>query len=172
MKQQTFLRLALLFPYALWAVCVLVTLLVASPTDATENWNLIFFPIIFYVLGIFVWIVPYTILAIGLWLWSRGKAAKQIAKLFAFSPIMLAVLIALLLLPLSMDGNLAGSGLSNLSLEFAASVLGMAGLALAYGYFCIGIVIAIYEILKTLQVIKGEESAAAPVMLEPITVLQ
>ncbi len=159
MKQQTFLKLALLFPYALWAVGVLITILVPSQPDAAENWNLMLLPVIFYVLGIFVWIVPYTILAVGLWLWSRGKAAKQIAKVFAFSPIMLAVLIALLLLPLSMDENLAATGLSNLSLEFAASVVGMAGFALAYGYFCIGMIVVIYEILKRLQVIKDAEAS-------------
>ncbi len=159
MKQQTFLKLALLFPYALWAVGVLITILMPSQPDASENWNLMLLPVMFYVLGIFVWIAPYTILAVGLWLWSRGKAAKQIAKVFAFSPIMLAVLIALLLLPLSMDENLAAAGLSNLSLEFAASVVGMAGFALAYGYFCIGMIVVIYEILKRLQVIKDAEAS-------------
>ncbi len=172
MKQQAFLKLALLFPYALWAVCVLLTILLPPQQDPSESWNLVALPIIFYVLGIFVWIVPYTILAIGLWLWSRGKAARQIAKVFAFAPIMLAVLIALLLLPLSIDWNQTGIGLSNLTLELAAAVVGMAGFALAYGYFCIGMIVVIYEILKRLQIIRSDDEESTRVMLAPITVPQ
>jgi hypothetical protein len=158
MKPKTFLGLALLFPYALWAVCALIAFLLSSQ-DLSTNWNIVLTPVFYYAIGIVIWIAPYTVLAIGLGLWSRGKAIQRIAKVFAFSPFMLAVLLVMMMLIMSVDWNHIGAGLSYLSPDFGISVAAITGLALVYGYFCIGIIVGIYKILKMLKMIKTEEEA-------------
>src|SRR5262245_34437774 len=150
MRPKTFLGLALLFPYALWAVCALMAFLLSSQNLST-NWNIVLTPVFYYAIGIVVWFVPYTFLVSGLWLLSRGKVTRHIAKVFAFSPFMLAILLAMMMLIISFDWNNLGAGLSHLSLDFGMSIIAIAGLALVYGYFCIGVIVGIYKILNMLK---------------------
>ena len=166
MKPRTYLGLALLFPYLLWIICAPIAYLLSS-RDLSANWNIILAPVAYYVLGIVLWIAPYTLLALGLGLWSRGKATRQIAKVFAFSPFMLAILLALIMLVFLIDWHNIGTVLSNLSSDFGMSILAVAGLALIYGYFCIGIIAGIYKILKMLRIIKDEEAAAQSLISQP-----
>lgn len=158
MKPKTFLGLALLFPYMSWVICALIAFLLSSQ-ELSAAWNALLAPVFYYAIGIVIWIAPYTLLAIGLGLWSRGKAPRQIAKVFAFSPFMLAVLLVMMMLIISIDWNHIGAGLSYLSPDFGMSMLAIAGLALIYGYFCIGIIVGIYKVLKMLKMIKDEEEA-------------
>jgi hypothetical protein len=159
MKPKTFLGLALLFPYMVWVICALIAFLLSSQ-DLSATWNTVLAPVFYYVLGIVVWIAPYTILAIGLGFWSRGKTARQVAKVFAFSPFMLAILLVVMMLLVSINwNNLGAAGLTYLAPDFGILVAAIAGLALVYGYFCIGMIVGIYKILKMLKMIKVEQEA-------------
>ena len=70
MKPRTYFRLALLFPYLLWGICALIIFLLSSLEFRVLDWLLI--PFMIYVLGIILWLVPYTVLAVGMWIWSRN----------------------------------------------------------------------------------------------------
>jgi len=72
MKPLTYFRLALSFPYILWGICALIFLFV-SKLEISGNWNIVLMPLLFYVFGIILWFIPYTALAIGMWIWSRNK---------------------------------------------------------------------------------------------------
>ncbi len=102
MKPRTYFVVALLFPYILWGMCALIVASLSLVQEMPETWNIVLMPIVFYAFGVILWFVPYTLLAIGMWIWSRNKSATALYKLSMLAPILLlplmlieAVLIAL-----------------------------------------------------------------------------
>lgn len=121
-----------------------------------------------YAIGIFIWGIPYTLLAIGLGLWSRSKPTQKILKTFAWSPVLLAVLISLEMIVFSVNWNDLGTALSQNSTDFGLGVLGMGALAIVFGYLSIGIVVGIYKVLTSLNLIKNEEQMPNPIQDTPL----
>jgi hypothetical protein len=166
MKPQTFLRLSLLIPYLLWGLSAIIVAVVGSSTNTPFGTNpiinaLLYIPML-YALGIFIWGIPYTILAVGLGLWSRGKPTQKILRTFAWSPVMLAILISLEMIAFSINWNDLGASFSQNSTDFGASILGMGALAIAFGYLSIGVVAGVYKLLTLLNLIKNEEQMPNP----------
>ena len=160
MKPQTLLRLSLIIPYLLWVLSAIIVMVVSSSKNtafaSSAIINVLLYVPMLYALGIYLWGIPYTLLVIGLWLWSRGKTTQKIIRTFALSPLMLAILISLELLAFSINWNDLGAGFSQNSADFGASVLGLGMLAIVFGYLSIGVVMGIYKVLTLLNFIKNE----------------
>jgi len=77
MKPQTLLRLSLIIPYLLWGLSAIIVAVVGSskntPFDTSSIINVLLYIPMLYAFGIFIWGIPYTLLAVGLGLWSRNK---------------------------------------------------------------------------------------------------
>jgi len=160
MKPHTLLRLSLVIPYLLWGISMIIVMIVSSSNSTAFDSNsfinvLLYIPML-YAFGIIIWGIPYTLLAVGLWLWSRGKLVRKTIKVFALSPIMLAMLIAFEISALSINWHDIRAGFSQNSADFGTSVLAMAGIALVFGYLSIGVVAGIYKVLTMLNLIKAE----------------
>ncbi len=165
MKPKTFLRLTLLIPYLLWGISAIFMLVVSSLPTALDASSpiintLAMIPIL-YSFGIVLWGIPYTLLAVGLWLWSRGKPTKKIIKTFAWAPILL--IVPMMIETLIMDyrsfrsySELARNWQSFWS-GFAYSTVTLTGLSLAFGYLCIGLAYGVYKLLWKLKLILDEQ---------------
>ena len=163
MKSQTYLRLSLLIPYLFWIVSAGVT---AITNQFPEYENIIGYIAIFYTIGIIIWGIPYTILAIALWFWSRGKDTRKVARIFALSPILLGILLVIEILIVSINWSDISNSFLQPSSDFTASILTLGGLSLLYGYLCIFIAAGLYKLLKAFKVIKAEVTSISPNALE------
>ena len=88
MTAKDYLRITLLFPYAGWFILGIITSkeLGFHLPDYMEE------AVFLYTIGIFIWFIPYTLLALVLRKWSTNKEEKQILKNFAFAPMYLALI--------------------------------------------------------------------------------
>lgn len=151
MKPRTYFGLALLFPYILWVICALIAFILSGQETST-GWDILLTPVFFYAIGILIWFIPYTLLAIGLWIWSRNKSVTALFRAGMASPVIFGVLMLL-------EGllvNLPASDLAQLGRELPGQVALLGGLSLLFGYFCVGIALGIYKILKTRKFIAEE----------------
>ena len=166
MKPQTLLRVSLIIPYLLWGLSAIIVAVVGSsknsPVDTSPIISMLLYIPMLYALGIFIWGIPYTLLAVGLGLWSRNKPTQKIIRVFALSPVMLAILISLEIFAFSINWNDLGAGFSQNSTDFGASILGIGALAVVFGYLSIGVVAGIYKVLTLLNLIKNENEIAHP----------
>lgn len=151
MKPQTYFRLALLTPYTLWALCALVAYLL-SGQELSATWETVLMPVFFYAIGIILWFIPYTLLAIGMWIWSRKKSVLALFRAALVSPVLLGILMLI-------EGllvNLPPSDMAQLARELPGQVAFLGGLSLLFGYLCVGIALGIYKLLKARNIIAEE----------------
>jgi len=136
MKPRTYFGLALLFPYMLWGICALVVLIL-SYQEISEPWNIVLMPISFYAFGILLWFIPYTVLAVGMWIWGKNKSTPALRKLVMVAPIILFTFMLIEAILISLPTNYA----------FPALFL-LGGFSLVFGYLCVGIAMGIFKILQ------------------------
>lgn len=151
MKPRTYFGLALLFPYILWAICALIAFTLSGQETST-GWDILLMPVFFYAIGILLWFIPYTLLAIGLWIWSRNKSVTGLFRAAMAAPVLMGVLMLL-------EGllvNLPASDLAQLGRELPGQIALLGGLSLVFGYVCVGIAWGIFKILKTRKFIAEE----------------
>jgi hypothetical protein len=152
MNTRTYLRLSLLTPYLLWLTLAGILFLInrsSSPMESGTVSDVILGAAYIYTIGIGIWILPYTLLAVGLWIWSKGKPADKTARLFAFSPLIMAILVAVEMGILSILWG--GGGASS---DFGASMLAIGGLAILFGYLIIGMVAGMYKLFSRIHIIR------------------
>lgn len=156
MKPRTYFGLALLFPYILWVICALAAFLFSS-LETTPAWDILLMPIMFYAFGILLWFIPYTILAISMWIWSRNKSTAALYKLALTAPLLLVVLmlIEVVLVSLPVDS------VAELTKDLLGQTALMGGFSLAFGYLCVGIALGIFKLLQARKVI-AEETPLQP----------
>ena len=148
-KPQNVLRLLLLLPYLAWGGALLFTALIAVSPENLPPIN-VFFDILagvvsFYTIGILVWGIPYTILAVGLFLWSIKKPAPLIYKVFFFSPFLLSILA---IPELALVAFWPPQALSTKSLvDFLSYVLITVIPMLVIGYVFVGLGSLLYKII-------------------------
>jgi hypothetical protein len=151
MKPQTFFRLALLFPYALWVVCALVFFLL-SRLEIPEAWNIALMPVTFYVFGIILWFIPYTVLAVGLWFWSKNRPITTLRNAALVSPLLFLVLMLIETVLVSLPADSVA--------EFIQELLGQAVMlgvfSLVFGYLCVGIALGLFKFLQARNLIAQE----------------
>lgn len=157
MKPQTYFRIALFIPYILWAICLLIFLPI-SALEISDAWNAALMPLAFYLFGVLLWFIPYSLLAIGLWFWSRGKSVTTLRNAALLSPILFSLLLIIeaVLVSLPADSIIG-------FVENAVSYTAMLGaFGLVFGYACVGIALGIFKFLQTKKRI-AEETPLPPV---------
>ena len=99
-------------------------------------------PIMFYAFGILLWFIPYTILAVGMWIWSRNKSTAALYKLALIAPLLLFVLMLIeaLLVSLPVDS------LAELTRDLLGQSALLGGFSLVFGYLCVGIALGIFKV--------------------------
>ena len=157
-KPQNILRSLLLIPYVAWGIALLLSCQVFIPAENSHT-TFAFFDILvgvvsFYTIGIFLWGIPYTILAVGLLLWSINKPALTIYKLFFFSPFLLSILMVCEIALISFWPPQVPSFES--IMEFLSSIPVVVIPSLIFGYGLVGIGIIIYRIIKHKNLVKAE----------------
>lgn len=173
MKPQTYLRLALLLPYLLWGFALLLMQGYGGRENPSPLDRII--PLDFswilslYVIGAFFWFLPYTLLALGLLVWSIHKKIRTIMQVFAISPLVLTVLIVIEINLLSIVTQDSSSSLSASNFTNLLALNGLAvALTIAAGYLCVGIGFGLYKLLKSINVIKESETGPQPIATEAI----
>ena len=145
----------------LWGVCALIAALLSSQ-ETSAAWNIVLMPVMFYVIGIILWLIPYTILAAGMWIWSRNKSTAALRKLALLAPILLFALMLVEALVVSLPTQSVG--------QTARDMLGqgllLGGFSLVFGYLCVGIAMGAYRFLHAKHLITEE---APPTHLEDST---
>jgi hypothetical protein len=160
-KPQTFLRFLLSIPYFAWAVALLFSLLLNGPARNTGIPNSLLDALTtvtsFYTIGIVIWGIPYTILTVGLLLWSRNKPAPAIYKVFLFSPLLLSGLtvveVALISLLTSQAPSLEGV------MDFLSFVLIAVIPTLLFGYVFVGVGVIINKAMKQFNLLRIEDES-------------
>lgn len=151
MKPRTFFGLALLFPYILWGICALVLLLLSSQERST-TWNLVLMPITFYAFGVILWFIPYTVLAIGMLIWSRNKPTAALYKLAMLAPILLFVLMLIEAVLVSLPAE----SIAKLARDIRDQSVLLGGFSLIFGYLCVGVAMGVYKYLRSKNLITEE----------------
>lgn len=160
MKSQTFFRLALFLPYVLWGICALIVAILGAvdsewmDREATIVLLLGWIASI-YMIGILFWFIPYTLLAIALWIWSIHRQTGTILRVFVASPLILAVLIILEINIFTFDPESITYFSSSVDSASFWAFNGLAALiTLVAGYICVGIGFGLYKLLQRLEIIR------------------
>lgn len=176
MKTTTYLRLALLIPFLVWGLCVLFFAIWSSfESSGLESMGsnvitgLFLWTILFYTFGIIGWFLPYLLLSAILLVWSFRSRAQVLMKVFALSPLAMAILIVSFMSLLSLGADdwntFSPNPMANFESFFGSSVW-FALLALIWGYICVGVGLGVYKLLQWLGFIKDEVRA------EPMDLIQ
>ena len=153
MKPHTYFRLALLTPFLLWVIALLAGLLLYQFKTPTEFTIILMTPILFYTIGIIMWFLPYMIVAIGLWIWSRNKSVSTLRNAALTAPV---VFYMILLLEALVEYVFSANLIESIQEVFEMSaILGI--VSLLFGYLCVGIAFAVFKILQIKKVIVPEE---------------
>jgi hypothetical protein len=160
-KPQNLLRLMLLLPYFVWTLALLFASLVYGPNSNTQPSNAFLDALAgfasFFTIAIIGWGIPYTILAIGLFLWSINKPAPVIYKAFLFSPILLSILtvVEVALITFSSPQVPSLADLQNFSSYILLAVLP----TLILGYALVGVGVGINKVMSRLNLIRTETAS-------------
>ena len=149
MKIHKLFGIALLFPYLLWGVCALIVYQLSS-----DVLNFIPLPIIFYFAGISLWFIPYTLLAIGMWFWSKNKSIASLRKLGPSAPIIFTGLM-------SVEYSILIFANSSSTTAWAATIGYLALLifsCLVVGYLFVGVVMVVANNLQAKNLISEDTS--------------
>jgi hypothetical protein len=118
--------------------------------------------IMFYVMGILFWFLPYLVLSIALLFISFTSRLKMLQYLFILSPFAMAILAMIegTIITLSTRDLFMSSAdlLSNFITSTSFSLM-MGILALVYGYICVGLGFGGYKLLQQFGMIVDEEKA-------------
>jgi hypothetical protein len=167
MKTRVYARLVLLIPLLIWMIFLLVGMLINAviPADLRSNGPNTFFGLLeiillFYVIGILFWFLPYLVLSTVLLLVSFKSRLNDLKYLFFLSPFAMAILVMLEVTILSLaTGGIAIPSdelVSNLKTSVEVNLL-FGILALVWGYICVVLGLGGYKLLQHFGRIKEEE---------------
>lgn len=157
MKPRKLFGVALLFPYLLWGICLLIAN-VFSSRDVPDIWNMLLAPAAYYVIGIIFWFIPYSLLAIGTWIWSKNKSIESLRKSGLRAPVIFSGLIAIEYsiiilvnyLPSETGKVIWASESGDATMQFLAMLITS---SLLVGYLLVGIALVIFKVLKSKNLI-------------------
>jgi hypothetical protein len=157
-KPQHLLRSLLLIPYIAWGIALLFALLVSGSAEGPNTPNAFLEALAglasVYTIAIIGWGIPYTLLAVGLFLWSINKPAPTIYKAILYSPLLLSILIAVEIALISFSSQ---EILSSPDFPSFLSYLLLAIIpTLILGYIFVGVGIIIYKAMMRLNLIRTE----------------
>ena len=156
MKPRRLFGIALLFPYLFWGISLLIGNEFAS-LDLPDFWNFLLTPIMFYAVGALFWFIPYTLLAIGLWIWSINKSVVSLRKAGLLAPIYLSILVTIGYVIYSLISYLPKNGETVVYVEAGTAILGFIALLVAsslfFGYLFVGIGLTVYKLFLSKNLI-------------------
>jgi hypothetical protein len=176
MKTTTYLRLSLLTPFLVWGICVLFFLILGAAgssgltVDESTILGIMLWAIVFYVFGIIGWFLPYLLLSLVLLVWSFRARAEVLMKVFALSPVAMAILVVLFLSMISFgsqDWSMFVTNPLSDAENFFGSPLWFVILTLIWGYACVGAGFGIYKTLQRRGFIKDDAVTASMPLPEP-----
>jgi hypothetical protein len=151
-KPPHLLRSFLLIPYLAWGLAFLLadffSPMSENSTALGAVFNVLAGILSFYVVGIFLWGIPYTLLALGLLVWSVRKPARIIYKTLVFSPFLLALFMIAEVALVSFSPGQAPS-LEGMK-DFLSQILVVTIPSLAFGYFFVGVCLILYKAITYL----------------------
>jgi hypothetical protein len=155
MKSITYARLTLLAPYFILIVSILgfISSYYHLKAGYIPNIGEIISGLILY--SAVLWFVPYTILTIGLLVWSIRKSFQQFQIAYIGSPILFSVLFSLFFV--AIGATAPDMGETNIILEMAMVAFVTATLAILViivGYLLVGLSLLVYKVLFKLKVIR------------------
>jgi hypothetical protein len=145
-----------MFPYLLWGICALLLFLLSSLESTVLDFVLI--PFMIYVLGIILWLIPYTLLAVGMWIWSRNKSTATLYKLALIAPVLLVVLMLIE----STMMSLPAENIAELAMDTLRQAATLGGFSLLFGYLCVGAALGIYKFLQAKELVAEEKPSLLP----------
>jgi hypothetical protein len=158
MNSKTLLRGILFLPYLAWLIAIPLANLPTTPMFS--------FAVVgvsgAYLVGIVFWGIPYTILVIGLLLWSGNKSAKEFDAVLPRSPLLMALLTVAELSVLYLYYALTSQIRLSPFMDFLGFtwflLLGVVGsFIFGYAFFFLGK--AIYRVFGNLRLIKEENES-------------
>jgi len=156
-KPQNFLRSLLLIPYIAWGIALLFSSLAYRPDGNTPNAFLDTFAgfASFFTIAIIGWGIPYTILAVGLFIWSIKKPTPVIYKAFLISPILLSILTIVEVVYITFSPLQTAPSLADFQ-DFLSYTLLAVILTLILGYIFVGLGVIIYKAMGRLNLLRTE----------------
>jgi len=151
MKHRRVFGIALLFPYLFWGVSVLIANLFSSQ-NISDTWNILLVPILFYTVGAIFWFIPYTLLAIGMWFWSKNKSVASLRKLGLSAPIILSGLMAIEYSIIMFADNSSTTDWAGMMGFLALLIFS----SLVGGYLFVGIALVVFNNLQAKNLISEE----------------
>ena len=153
MKIRSYFKIALLFPYILWVICALFFFLLAK-LETSSPWTIALLPITFYVFGVILWFIPYTLLAIGMLIWSRNKTIITLRKTAINAPILFFVLMLIETILVSLPAESTKEFSQNMT--ETSMLVGV--FSLLFGYLCVGMALVLFKFLQAKDFITEELS--------------
>ena len=142
-----------MFPYLFWGISILIANLFSSQ-DISDIWNTLLVPILFYAVGAVLWFIPYTLLAICMWTWSKNKSAASLRKLGLSAPIIFSGLMVIEYSIILFTNNS--------SITAWAGTMGFLALlifsSLVFGYLFVGIALVVFNNLQAKNLVLEETS--------------
>lgn len=169
MKTRTYARLSLLIPFLVWVILLFLLFLinVVVTVFLPSKGQLSFFDLLqafllFYIIGILFWFIPYLVLSITLLLISFKCRLETMKYLFILSPFAMAMLVmleaAIILLPAAGPVNaMASIDLASRFKDSTVVNLIIGALAVVWGYLCVCLGLAGYKLLQRFGKIKEDE---------------
>jgi hypothetical protein len=153
MNAKSVLRLLILIPYLILGISLLGIYFVHdSSSTILSAFGLLAWV---YSLGVIFWGIPYTILVLGLLVWSRKKSLKTIYNALFYSPFLLSILmIGEVVVFTNVIPIRIPTLLDMLNLVWFSFLLVIP--SLLFGYLFVGIGGIIYKVLERLKLIKQD----------------
>ena len=157
MKSSTFYRLVLFLPYLTLIPGFFLARDFLANQSSSGLLSARFLGMSWTVLSGF-WIIPYTIVVVGLLIWSKGKSSKIIRSMLLRSPFILMIVMPLVFLifgylgSYSSDPNTSGFSATFMFLGPICSV----PFSLVIGYMFVVIGLILYQILDKFGYIKDQ----------------
>jgi len=154
MKHRKLFGIALLFPYLLWGICFLIANLFPSQ-NASDLWSVLLVPAMFYTIGVIFWFIPYTLLAILMWMWSKNKSVTSLRKLGLRAPIIFSILV-IIEYSIILFSETGTTGWGEIAGFFALLIV----CCLFFGYVSVGTALAVFKFLQSKNLVAEEVQPA------------
>src|SRR5512133_3139230 len=100
MKTKTYARFSLCIPFLIWGICLLLLILVntflpdyLSSSETSTLSSVLGVLLLFYVIGIIFWLLPYLLISLVLFILSFKSRTEVLKSIIALSPFAMAILI-------------------------------------------------------------------------------
>jgi hypothetical protein len=115
----------------------------------SDAWNIVLMPVFFFAFGIILWFIPYTVLAIGMWVWSRNQSMRALYKAALIAPLLFLVLMLIEVVLVSLPVE----SITELTKELLGQSAMLGGFSMVFGYLCVGVALGVFKLLKAKNLI-------------------